>query len=257
MVGLSSRVTCNKAIGNKCKAIGNKNTSQPSKKKSVPGGKTSCQGKVVAKSPARGDIQRGCSQRKTMENLVSPQVSPVQDQSVSPVQSVTAVSPHGNVVTSPIQSMAMPHPTSLVVVFKEMMDAAQVNETVAPTMDEIEAEYEHRWADLNKPVSPRLSHRPPRGPVLSKAAVQVAQAELQSAKSKMAVLEARAEQSESEMSSIKTLMHSMMQTMQGMQRIMSSNMATTTVPDNMKSPEPSCSSRAGSILSARSRFGWQ
>ena len=86
----------------------------------------------------------GCPQRKTMENLVSPQVSPVQDQSVSPVQSVTAVSPHASMVTSPVQSTAMPHPASPVAVFNEMMDAAQVNETVAPTMDEIEAEYEGR-----------------------------------------------------------------------------------------------------------------
>ena len=44
---------------NKCKAIGNKNISPPSKKKSVPGGKTSHQGKAVAKSPARGNNQRG------------------------------------------------------------------------------------------------------------------------------------------------------------------------------------------------------
>ena len=144
---------------------------------------------------------------------------------------------------SPSQPTAVPHPVSLAAVFKEMMDAAQVDKTVAPTMDEIEAEYEHRWAALNRPASPRLSHTPPRGPVLSEAAVQVAQAELQSAKSKMAVLEARAEQSESEMSSLKTLMHSMMQTMQGMQSITSSNMA--------KGPEPSCNSSPGSIVSMR------
>ena len=62
--------------------------------------------------------------------------------------------------------------------------------------------------------------------MLSNATVKVAQDELQSAKSKMAVLEAKAEQSESEMSSIKTLMQSMVQTMQGMQNIISSNMAT-------------------------------
>ena len=154
--------------------------------------------------------------KKNYGNLVSPQVSPVQDQSVSPVQSVTAVSPHANVVTSPIQSMAIPHPASLAAVFKEMMDAAQVNKTVVPTVDEIEAEYKHWQAALNRPASPRLSHTPPRGPVLSEAAVQVAQSELQSAKSKMAILEAKAEWSESEMSSIKTLMHSMVQTMQGM-----------------------------------------
>ena len=148
------------------------------------------------------------------------------------------MSPLASMVTSPSQSMAVPHPASLAAVFKEMMDAAQVDETVAPTMDEIEAE-------LDRPASPRPSHTPPRGPVLSEAAVQVVQAELQSAKSKMVVLEARAKQSESEMSSLKTLMHSMMQTMQGMQSIMSSNMA--------KGPEPSCSSSPGSIVSMSSR----
>ena len=139
----------------------------------------------------------------------------------------------------------MPHLASLVVVFKEMMDTAQDDKTVAPTMDEIAAEYELRWAALNRAAFPRLSHTPPRGPVLSEAAVQVAQAELQSAKSKMAVLEAKAEWSESEMSSIKTLMHSIMQTMQGMQSIMSPNMT--------KGPEPSCSSSPGSIVSTSSR----
>ena len=156
-------------------------------------------------------------------------------------------------VASPVQSMAMPHLASLVAVFKEMMDAAQVNKTVAPAIDEIEAEHECRQATLNRPASPRLSHTPPRGHILSEAALQVVQAELQSAKSKMAVLDARAEQSESEMSSIKTLMHSMMQTMQGMQSIMSSNMATAITSNTMKSPEPSCSSRAGSIVSKSSR----
>ena len=250
MVGLSSKVMCNKAIGNKCKAIGNKNASPPSKKTSVPGGKTSHQGKVAAKSPTKGNNRRRFTPRKTTENLVSPQVSPVQDQSVSPVQSVTAVSPHANMVTSPVQSTLIPQLASLVVVFKEMMDAAQVNETVAPTMDEIEAEYKHRQAALNRLASPRFSHTPPRGSVLSEAAVQVVQAELQSAKSKMAVLEARAEWSESEMSSIKTLMHSMMQSMQS---IMLSNMATTIAFDNMKSPEPSCSSGPGSVVSMSSR----
>ena len=177
----------------------------------------------------------------------------MQDQSVSPLQSVTAMSSQANMVTSPTQSMAIPHPASLVVVFKEMMDAAQVNKTVAPTMDGIAAEYKDRQAALNRPASPRLSHTPPRGLILSEAAVQVGQAELQSAKSKMAVLEARAGSSESEMSSIKTLVHSMMQTMQGMQSIMLSNMATTIASDNMRSPEPSCSSGPGSIVSTSSR----
>ena len=228
------------------------------KEKSVPGDKTSHQGKVVAKSPTKGNSWRRCTARKTTENLVSPQVSPVQDQSVSPVQSVTAVSPHANVVTSPIQSMAIPHPASLAAVFKEMMDAAQVNKTVAPTMDEVEAEYKCRQAALNRPASPRLSHTPLRGPVLSKEAIQVVQAELQSGKSKMAVLEATAKWSESEMSSIRTLMHSMVKTMQGMQNIMSSNVATTIVSDNMESPKPSCSSSPGSIVSElQGKFRWQ
>ena len=63
-------------------------------------------------------------------------------------------------VTSPVQSTTMPHLASLAVVFKEMIDVAQVNEIVAPTVDEIEAEYEHRWAALNRPASPRPSHTP-------------------------------------------------------------------------------------------------
>ena len=163
----------------------------------------------------------------------------------STVQSVAAVLPLASVVMSPSQSMAVPHLASLGTVFKEMMDAAQVDGTIAPTMDKIEAEYEHRQAALDRPASPRPSHTPPKGLVLSEAAVHVAQAELQSAKSKMAVLEARAEWSESEMSSLKTLLHSMMQTMQGMQSIMSSNMA--------KGPEPSCSLSPGSIVSTSSR----
>ena len=164
--------------GNKHKAIGNKNVSPPSKKKSVPGGKTSCQGKVAAKSPTRGNNQRGCPPRKITKNLVSPQASPVRDQRVSPVPSMAAVSPLASVVTSPAQStvqsvaevlplasvvmfpsqsMAVPHPGSLVAVFKEMMDVAQVDGTVAPTMDEIDAEYEHRWAALDRPASPGLA----------------------------------------------------------------------------------------------------
>ena len=176
-----------------------------------------------------------------MSPLASIVISPAQ----STVQSVAAVLPLVSVVTYPSQSRAVPHPASLVAVFKEMMDAAQVDGTVAPTMDKIEAEYEHRQAALDRPASPRPSHTPPRSPVLSEAAVQVAQAELQSAKSKMAVLEARAKWSESEMSSHKTLMHSMMQTMQGIQSIMSSNMA--------KGPEPSFSSSPRSIVSTSSR----
>ena len=176
---------------------------------------------------------------------MSPLASMVTSPAQSTVQSVAAVLPLASVVMSPSQSMAVPHPASLTAVFKEMMDAVQVDGTVAPTMDEFEAEYEHRWAALDRPASPRPSHTPPRGPVLSEAAVHVAQAELQAAKSKMAALEARAKWSESEMSSLKTLMHCMMQTMRGMQSIMSSNMA--------KGPEPSCSSNPGSIVSMNLR----
>ena len=117
-------------------------------------------------------------------------------------------------------------------------------------MDEIEAEYKHRQAALIRPASPLLSHTPPRSPVLSNATVKVAQAELQSAKSKMAALEAKAEQSKLEMSSIKTLMQSMVQTIQGMQNIMSSNMATAITTDSRESPRPSHSLSPRSVRSS-------
>ena len=167
--------------GNKCKAIGNKNVSPPSKKKSVPGRKTSCPGKAAAKSPARGNNQKGCPLRKITENMVSPQASPVQDERVSPVpsvaamsplasvgtspaqstvQSIAAVSPLASMGTSPIQSMAVPHLASLAAVLKKMMDAAQVDGTIAPTMDEIEAKCEHRHAALDRPASPGLATHP-------------------------------------------------------------------------------------------------
>ena len=133
----------------------------------------------------------------------------VQSQSVFPTQSAMAVSPLTNVVTSPTQSAAVPHPASLATVFKEMMDAAEMNKTIVTTMDEIEAEYKHRQAALIRPTSPLLSYTSPRSQVLSDATVIVAQTELQLAKLKMAALEAKAEQSESEMSSIKTLTQSM------------------------------------------------
>ena len=55
-----------------------------------------------------------------------------------------AVSSLANEVTSPTQSVAAPHPASLAAVFKEMMDGAEMNQTIVPTMDEIEAEYKHR-----------------------------------------------------------------------------------------------------------------
>ena len=113
--------------------------------------------------------------------MLSPQAISVQDQRVSPVQSVAAlpplasvvtspaqstvqsvaaVSPLASVVMSPIQSMAVPHPACLAAVFKEMMDAAQVDGTIAPTMDEIEAEYERRQAALDRPASPKPSRTP-------------------------------------------------------------------------------------------------
>ena len=148
-----------------------------------------------------------------------------------------AVSPLANVVTSPTQSVAVPHPTSLAAVFKHMMVAAELNQIIVPTMDDIEAEY-HRQAALIRPASPFLSHNPPGRPVLSDATVKVAKAELQLAKSKMAALEAKAEQSELEMSSIKTLMQGMVQTIQGMQNIMSSNMATAITTDSRESQRP-------------------
>ena len=68
----------------------------------------------------------------------------MQTQGVSPVQSVMAVSPLVDVVTSPTQSEAPSHPASLSAVFKEMMDAAEMNQTIVPTMTKIKAEYEHR-----------------------------------------------------------------------------------------------------------------
>ena len=70
------------------------------------------------------------------------------------------VSPLGNVVTSATRSLAAPHPASLATVFKEMMDAAEMNQTIVPTMDEIEAEYKHRQAVQIRPASPILSHTP-------------------------------------------------------------------------------------------------
>ena len=63
---------------------------------------------------------------------MGPQTFQVQSQSVSPAQSVMAVSPLTNVVTSPAQSAAAPHPASLATVFKEMMDAAEMNQTIVP-----------------------------------------------------------------------------------------------------------------------------
>ena len=125
-----------------------------------------------------------------------------------------------------------------------------MNQPIVPTMDKMEAEYKHRQAALIRSASPVLSHTPPRSPVLSDATVKVAQAELQSAKLKMAALEAKAEQSELEMSSIKTLMQSMVQTIQGMQNIMSSNMATAITTDGRECLRPSHSLSPRSVRSS-------
>ena len=164
-----------------------------------------------------------------------------------------AVSPLPNVVTSPTQSAAAPHPANLTTVFKEMMNAAETIKTIVPTMDEIESVYKHRWAALIRPASPLLSHPPSRSPVLSDATVNVAQPELQLAKSKMTAFEGKAEQSESEISSVKTLMQGMVHTMQGMQNIMSSNITTAITVDSRKSPEPSHSLSPRSVRSSISR----
>ena len=42
-----------------------------------------------------------------------------------------AVSPLTNVVISPTQSVAVPHPASLAAVFKEIMDAAEMNQLLS------------------------------------------------------------------------------------------------------------------------------
>ena len=52
-----------------------------------------------------------------------------------------AVSPSANVVTSPTQSAAAHCPASLATVFKEMIDAAEMNKTIVPTINKIEVEY--------------------------------------------------------------------------------------------------------------------
>ena len=183
---------------------------------------------------------------------MAPQTFQAQSQNVSPALSVMAVSPLANVVSSPSQSVAAPHPASLAAVFKEMMDAAEMNQTV-PTIDEIKAEYKHRQATLIGPASPFLIHTPSTSPVISDAMVKVAQAELQLAKTKMAALEAKAEQSELEMSSIKTLMQSMEVNIQGMQNIISSNMATAITTDSRESPRPSNTLSPASVRSSISR----
>ena len=112
----------------------------------------------------------------------------MQSQSVSSEQSVIALSPFANVVTPVTQSVAAPHPANLVKVFKEMMDAAEMNQTVVLTMDEIEAEYKHRQEALIRPASPLPSHTTTRSSVLSNSTVKAAQVELQLDKTKMAAL---------------------------------------------------------------------
>ena len=149
--------------GGKHKSTEGKSVSPPSKKKVIPGGKTSHQGKIATKSPVKETNQRKCTPRKSEDHATGPQTFYIQSQSVSPAQSVMAVSPLANVVTSPTQSVAAPQPASLATVFKEVMDAAEMNQTIVPTMDEIEAKYRHRQAALIRPASPLLSHTPPRG----------------------------------------------------------------------------------------------
>ena len=83
---------------------------------------------------------------------MGPQTFQVQSQSLSLTQSVMAVSPLANIVTSPTQSAAAPHSASHATVFKEMMDTAEMSQTIASTMDEIEAEYKHRQAALIRPT---------------------------------------------------------------------------------------------------------
>ena len=142
---------------------------------------------------------------------------------------------------------------ALPAVFKEMMDAAAMNQTIVPTMDDIEVKYKHRLAALIGPASPLLSHTLPRSPVLSDATVKVTQTELQLAKSKMAALEAKAKQYEFKMSSIKTLIQSMEQIIQDIQIIMSSNMATAITTGSRESPRPSYSLSPRSVRSSMSR----
>ena len=149
------------ASGGKYKAMKENQSHLPSKKNVIPGGKTSHQGKIATKNPVKETNQRKCTPRKVTDSATGPQTFQVQGQSVSPAQSVMAVSSLANGVTSPTQSVAAPHPASLAAVFKEMMDAAEMNQTIVPTMDEIDAEYKHRQTVLIRPASLLLSPHSP------------------------------------------------------------------------------------------------
>ena len=123
--------------------------------------------------------QKKHTPRKVADSAISPQTFQGQSQSVSPAHSVMAVSSLANVVTSQTQSAAAPHPASLAAVFKEIIDAAETNKTIVPTVGEIEAKYKHRQAALIRPALLLLSHTFPRNLVLTDAIVKVGQAELQ------------------------------------------------------------------------------
>ena len=104
--------------GGKCKATERKPVSPPSKKEVIPGGKTSYQGKIATKSPVKETNQRKHTPQKVTDSVTGPQTFQVQSQSVSPAQSVMAVSPLANVM-SPTQSATGPHQASLATVFKK------------------------------------------------------------------------------------------------------------------------------------------
>ena len=109
--------------------------------------KAKLQPRALSKKPIRGSILQEKSQTVPQAH------KHVQSQSVSPAQSVMAVPPLPNVVTSSTQSAAAPHLASLATVFKEMIDAAEMNQIIVPTMDKIEATYKHRQAALIIPVT--------------------------------------------------------------------------------------------------------
>ena len=146
--------------GGQCKVTEGKLVSPSSKKRFIPGGKTSHQGKIAIKSPVKETNQRKCTPGRVADSARCPQTSQVQSQSVSPAQSVMEVSPLADVLTSPSQSAAAPHSAGLAAVFKEMMDAAEMNQTAVPTMNKIESEYKNRHVALIRPTSPLLSPVP-------------------------------------------------------------------------------------------------
>ena len=94
-------------------------------------------GKVATKSPVKETNWRKCTPRKVTDSATSPQTLQVQSQLVSPAESAMAVSPSANVVTSQTQPAATPHPASLAIVFKKMVDAAEMNKTIVSTNGQI------------------------------------------------------------------------------------------------------------------------